>query len=67
MPRDLAVVGYNDIDAAAYLGLTTVHIPMREMGQRGLDLLREAIEHPDDSPHHVRLPTELVVRRTSGA
>ena len=28
--EDLAVVGYNDVELAEYLGLTTVRVPMRE-------------------------------------
>jgi DNA-binding LacI/PurR family transcriptional regulator len=66
IPEDLAVVGYNDIEIAAYLGLTTIHVPMRELGQRGLKLLLRAIEEPESPPEHIRLPAELVVRRTSG-
>jgi LacI family transcriptional regulator/LacI family repressor for deo operon, udp, cdd, tsx, nupC, and nupG len=65
VPDHLAVVGYNDIELAAYLGLTTVHVPMREIGRRGLQLLLRAIEQPEAPPEHVRLPAELVVRDTS--
>ncbi len=66
VPEDLAVVGYNDIEVAAYLGLTTVHIPMREMGRYAVELLLEAIEHPEAPGERVLLPAQLVVRRTSG-
>jgi DNA-binding LacI/PurR family transcriptional regulator len=67
VPRDLAVVGYNDIEVAAYLGLTTVHIPMREMGKGGVELLLQTIDHPEAPAGHVLLPAELIIRRTSGA
>jgi len=66
VPDDLAVVGYNDIEVAAYLGLTTVHIPMREMGQYGVELLLQAVERPEALPERIVLPAELIVRRTSG-
>jgi DNA-binding LacI/PurR family transcriptional regulator len=66
VPEDLAVVGYNDVEVAAYLGLTTVHIPMREMGQYGVELLLQAVERPEALPERVVLPAELIVRRTSG-
>ena len=46
IPEDLAVVGYNDVELARYLGLSTVHIPMREMGRRGADLLLERLADP---------------------
>jgi DNA-binding LacI/PurR family transcriptional regulator len=67
VPEDLAVVGYNDIEVAAYLGLTSVRVPMRELGRRGVELLLRAIEQPEAPPEQVRLPAELVVRRSSGA
>jgi LacI family transcriptional regulator len=60
------VIGYNDVEVAAYLGLTTVHVPMRELGRRALDLLVRTIEEPDLPRERVRLPAELVVRRSSG-
>ena len=66
VPEDLAVIGYNDIEVAEYLGLTTVHIPMREMGQLGVELLLAAIDRPEAPPNRVMLPAELVIRRTSG-
>jgi DNA-binding LacI/PurR family transcriptional regulator len=67
VPEELAVIGYNDIEVAAYLGLSTVHIPMREMGRRGVELLLQAIEHPQEAPpERVVLPAELIIRRTSG-
>ena len=65
--EDLAVVGCNGIEVAAYLGLTTVHIPMREIGQQGVELPLEAIDHPETPPEHVLLPAVLVIRRTLGA
>jgi DNA-binding LacI/PurR family transcriptional regulator len=67
VPEDLAVVGYNDVEIAPYLGLTTVQIPMRELGRRGIELLLRTLEDPQAPVEHVRLPARLVVRRTTGA
>src|SRR5919204_1932742 len=67
VPEDLAVVGYNDIEVATYLGLTTVRVPMRELGRRGVELLLRVIDQPETPPVQVRLPAELVIRRSSGA
>lgn len=67
VPDDLAVVGYNDIELAQYLGLTTVRIPMREMGRRGVELLLTLLATDSPPPAAARLPAELVVRRTCGA
>jgi LacI family transcriptional regulator len=65
VPEDVAVVGYNDVELAQYLGLTTVRIPMRAMGKRGAELLLQTIGEPERPTEHIRLPTELVVRQTS--
>jgi len=65
VPEDVAVVGYNDVEVAQYLGLTTVRIPMRAMGKRGAELLLQMLDEPERLPEHIRLPAELVVRRTS--
>jgi DNA-binding LacI/PurR family transcriptional regulator len=67
VPEDLAVVGYHDIELAEYVGLTTVRLPTLEMGQRAVDLLVEAIEGRSVQPLRLRMPTELVIRRTCGA
>jgi DNA-binding LacI/PurR family transcriptional regulator len=66
VPDDLAVIGYNDIDLARYLDLTTVRVPMREMGRRGVELLLERIAAPPERPPHLVLPAELVIRGSSG-
>lgn len=67
VPEDLAVIGYNDIDLARYLDLTTVRVPMREMGKQGVAMLMKAIEQPS-LPHASAslLRAELVVRGSSG-
>ena len=35
VPEDLAVIGFDDIEVAEVLGLTTVHQPLRETGRSG--------------------------------
>ncbi len=65
VPEDLAIVGYNDIELARYLGLTTMRVPMREMGRRGVELLFAAIEAPDIVVPQTLLTAALVIRETS--
>jgi LacI family transcriptional regulator len=67
VPEELSVVGFNDVELARYLGLTTVHVPMREVGRRGTHVLLSAIDGHDELPDSTTLPTELVVRQTCGA
>ena len=46
MPDDLSVVGYDDIEAADYVGLTTVRQQLFESGRRGAEILLAEIEAP---------------------
>jgi DNA-binding LacI/PurR family transcriptional regulator len=43
VPEDVAVIGFDDIEAAELLGLTTVRQPLRQSGAHGADLLLAAI------------------------
>ena len=68
VPGDVSVVGYDDIEMAAYLPtpLTTVRVPTREIGRRAAALLiRQLTDGPSDTPERVVLEAELVVRDTS--
>jgi DNA-binding LacI/PurR family transcriptional regulator len=66
VPGDLSVCGYGDVDLARYVGLTTVRVPMRGMGERGAHLLLEAIDGRG-APGHELLACEVVARATCGA
>lgn len=69
VPGDLSVVGYDDIEVAAYAGLTTVRQPLFETGRLGAALLLEALEHGGGAVEpidHV-LPVELVARTSAAA
>lgn len=65
VPNDLSVIGYDDIEIAEYLELTTIRQLLFESGQRGVELLLERLENPDLPPVHEVLPCELVRRRTT--
>ena len=76
VPRDLSVVGFDDIPEAAYFTppLTTVRQDFSELGRRCLRMLLEQIESPraeelDGSEQPVRsvVPPELVVRESTAA
>jgi LacI family transcriptional regulator len=65
VPQELSVIGFDDIEAAAHLGLTTVRQPL---AASGLEAARQVLDRVQ-SPHlaairHV-LPLELVTRRTT--
>jgi len=66
-PRDISVVGFDDIPIAAYLdpSLTTVRQPMHEMGVRAMQALLQA-GRGERPPSWEVMPGELVVRDSSG-
>jgi LacI family transcriptional regulator len=67
VPEDLALVGFDDIELAQYLQLTTMRQPMYEMGVLAMERLLARIRTPDVVPTLTTFVPELVVRRTCGA
>ncbi len=68
VPDDVSVVGYDDIEMAAYLPtpLTTICVPSREMGRRAAELLLQQLDgNQSETPERVVLDAELKVRATS--
>lgn len=68
VPRDLAIVGYDDIEfaAAAAVPLTSVRQPAAAMGSLAAELLLEELAEDGKHAHRqVVLQPELVVRRSS--
>jgi LacI family transcriptional regulator len=69
IPEDVAIVGFDDMPAAAVSepGLTTVRQPVRRLGEVATTTLLELIADPNCAPRRTVLPTELVIRASSGA
>ena len=68
VPRDVSVIGYDDIDLAAYSGLTTVRQPLKVSGERGSEILTGALATGiRPIPFVEELALELVVRGTTSA
>jgi LacI family transcriptional regulator len=69
VPGDVSVVGFDDIQSAAYStpSLTTVHQPLLEMGKRGAQVLLERIADREKVfPSEIVMAPELVVRESTG-
>jgi DNA-binding LacI/PurR family transcriptional regulator len=66
VPDDLSVIGFDDIELAAAIGLTTVRQPLRESGRAGAQLLLAAIIGNGVGPR-APLPELVVVRRRTVA
>lgn len=65
VPEDLSVVGYDDVEIAEHLGLTTVQQLLIESGEKGVRLLLEVMEDPLREPKCEILPSELIIRNTT--
>lgn len=67
VPDELSVIGFDDIELAAYVGLTTVRQPLFESGQLAARLLLEVLGGDATPTVHVHeLPLEVVARSTTG-
>jgi LacI family transcriptional regulator len=68
VPADLSVVGIDDIPLAAitHPTLTTVAVPMARAGALSLELLERRLRGDRQTPNAFRLPTQLVVRESTG-
>jgi DNA-binding LacI/PurR family transcriptional regulator len=65
VPEDLAVIGFDDIDLAEIVGLTTIRQPLREGGALAADLLVAAIEQGIGDPVEEQQELAVVERRTT--
>lgn len=68
VPEDVSVVGFDDIQTAAYHNprLTTVRQPLREMGRIAARVLLERIDTPGRQDSFVVVDPELIVRDSTG-
>jgi DNA-binding LacI/PurR family transcriptional regulator len=69
VPDDLAVIGYDDAEFAAYAvpSLTTIHSPQEEMAAEAAAILLDLILRRNEGPLQRLLPAQLVVRESCGA
>jgi LacI family transcriptional regulator len=68
VPEELSVTGFDDIFPGSLFepSLTTVHQPMRLLGERACARLLDRIAKPDLPPQVELLPTDLVLRKSCG-
>jgi DNA-binding LacI/PurR family transcriptional regulator len=63
VPEQLSVIGFDNVEAAGYTGLTTVAQPLEEIGSLGADLLLRAVSGEAVSSR--RMPLEIVQRSST--
>ena len=67
VPEDVSVVGFDDEPSSSSLGLTTLHLPVEEMGEQAADLVLRRLAQPSPSQRvEIVLQPTLVVRETTG-
>lgn len=68
VPRDMSVIGFDDVPMATYVRptLTTVSVPTYELGAHATDILLAAIDG-EERPAPVVLPTTLQIRDSVAA
>jgi DNA-binding LacI/PurR family transcriptional regulator len=68
IPRDVSVVGFDDIAFAALAEppLTTICLPRVELGRRAVEALMTNVEHPERRGVQVNIPTYLITRASTG-
>jgi len=68
IPDDISVTGFDDIAYAKYSdpALTTISQPAEEMGKMAMDMLLKVIEGEPLSQRECVLPTEFIIRKSTG-
>jgi LacI family transcriptional regulator len=65
VPRQLAVIGFDDLDMAEYADLTTIRQHLDESGRLAVEILFSRIADPSRPPQHIHLPPTLIERQTA--
>ena len=65
VPEQLAVIGFDDLDMAEYLDLTTVRQHLDESGRLAIEILLAQIADPSRPVRHIQLPLTIIERATA--
>ena len=68
VPEDIALAGFDDIPIARYVSppLTTIHVPIADLGIDALEALADRLESHEADLTTTVMPVQLVVRRSCG-
>jgi LacI family transcriptional regulator len=65
VPQDLAIIGFDDIDMAEQIGLTTISQSLEESGRMAVELLLARFNDPARSVHSNKLMLKVIERETA--
>ena len=68
VPKDVAIVGYNNIDVTDYVSpsLTSVSTPIQQLGEQSAELLIKLVNHQPVNNRNIVLPSRLIIRESCG-
>ncbi len=64
VPKQLAVIGFDDLDMAEYADLTTISQHLDESGRLAVEILLAHMESDSPLPRHVKIPLNIIERKT---
>lgn len=69
IPRDISIIGMDDIPPSGFLSpaLTTIHVDGAEYGRQAGEMLISLVKGTRPQPPRVYLPTRLVIRSSTAA
>ncbi len=69
VPEDISIISIDDIDTAQYVSpmLTTIHVPMEELGKMTAKILIDRIENGKSLPLKIELPFYIANRESCKA
>ncbi|MCF6336309.1 MAG: LacI family transcriptional regulator [Spirochaetales bacterium] len=62
VPEDIAVIGFDDIDLADYMGITTINQSLDQSGHTAVELLIEQIKNPFVSVKYISYQLKIIER-----
>lgn len=62
VPENIAVIGFDDIDLADYMGITTINQSLDQSGQTAVELLVKQMKDPMDSVKHISYQLKIIER-----
>lgn len=66
-PKDIQLIGYDDLPVARYVGLTTLRQPMYDIGGRAFELLESRMSAPAGGVVHTVFSPTLIQRQSTRA
>lgn len=65
VPQELAILGFDDLDLAEYVGLSTISQHLDESGRVAAELLLARLADPKRPVQHIQLPLTVITRETA--